>query len=201
MCWGFFQKHHRVYQIWRSVGVVLKAHFLSTTSRFWQLHRDSAERYNMDDRLSSSLTVYHKMLLPALWIAGFGFGTLAIWLGHFDQPSQPPEEVKLLFLLSWIIGSVFMLRDTVRLKTVDLGINDLIIKNFTGVIRVPLRNVNHVSESRLSSPKTISLTVYPPCEFGDRITFIPKLTFQMSFRLLREHPIVTRLRALTGVLE
>jgi len=151
----------------------------------------------MNERLSSLITFYFKMLLPVLWITGFGFGTLAMWLGCF-QP-QPEEKEKLMFLLAWIIGSAFFIRDMVRLKTVISEGNDLIIKNFSKTVRVPIRDINHITESRLRSPKTVSLTIYPPSEFGDKITFIPKAKFRISFNLFGEHPIVTRLRQLIGV--
>jgi len=117
----------------------------------------------MDEKLSSSMTFYYKVLLPVLWIGGFGSGTLAMWLGKFDQPSQPPDEAKLTFLFFLIIGSAFLLRDAVRLKTNTIDKDDLIIKNFARVIRVPLRNITNISESRLMRPKTISLTIYPSC--------------------------------------
>lgn len=145
------------------------------------------------------MTFYYKVLLPVLWIAGFGFGTFAMWLGKFDQPSQPPDEVKLTFLFFFIVGSAFLLRDAVRLKTITIDKEDLIIKNFSRVIRVPVRQINHISESRLMRPKTISLTLYPSCEFGEKITFIPKAKMQMTFKVLTEHPIAKRLRELAGI--
>jgi hypothetical protein len=155
----------------------------------------------MSERLSSSATLYYKVILPALWITMFGYGTLAMWLGYFPKPSQPPEEVKLVFLVVWLACSAFLMIDTMRLKTVTLDNDDLVIKNFTAVIRVPLRNINHISESRFTRPKTVSLSVYPPCEYGEKITFIPRPTFQISFKLWGEHPIVMKLRQLTGVLK
>ncbi len=145
------------------------------------------------------MTFYYKVLLPVLWIGGFGFGTLAMWLGKLDQPSQPPDEVKLTFLFFFIIGSAFLLRDAIRLKTITIDKDDLIIKNFARVIRVPFRHINHISESRLMRPKTISLTIYPSCEFGEKITFIPKVKMQMTFKLLTEHPIAKRLRELADI--
>ena len=152
----------------------------------------------MHEKLSSSLTFYHKVLLPALWVIGFGLGTLAIWFDFFDQPSKPDEEIKLIFSAVWIVGSAIMLRDTYRLKTVIVDNDDLVVKDFTRVVRIPLRDINHISESRFFNPKTISITVNPPCEFGDKIVFIPRFTFHFSFILLREHPIVLKLRGLSG---
>ncbi len=124
-----------------------------------------------------------------------------MWLGKFSQPSQPPDNVKLIFLVAWVLGSLFMLIDTIRLKTVFLDNDVLVIKNFASVIRVPLRNVKRISESRLMRPKTITLTVYPASDFGARITFIPQAKFQAMFNIWSEHPTVMKLRELTGMQE
>jgi hypothetical protein len=153
----------------------------------------------MNEKISSSMTLYYKALFPLLWITGFGFGTIALWLGKFNHPSQPPDDMKLLFLFFWVIGSLFLLRDAVRLKVVSLDKDDLVIKNFVKVIRVPVRNINHISESRLIRPKTITLTVYPPNDFGEKITFIPKAKFQLTFNPFSEHPVVVKLRELMGI--
>jgi hypothetical protein len=153
----------------------------------------------MSEKISSSMTVYYKLLLPVLWITGFGFGTVTMWLGNFDQPPQQQIEPKYMFLIFFIIGSVFLLRDLVRLKTLTIENDELVIKNFTRVIRVPARQINRITESRLMRPKTISLTILPSCEFGEKITFIPKAKMQMTFKVLTEHPIAKRLRELAGI--
>ena len=145
------------------------------------------------------MTGYYKVLLPVLWIAGFGFGTATMWLGKFDQPSQPQTEPKYMFLFFFILGTAFLLRDFVRLKTVTIENDELVIKNFTRIIRVPVRQINRITESRLMRPKTISLTIYPPCEFGEKIIFIPKAKMDMTFKILTAHPIAKRLRELAGI--
>jgi hypothetical protein len=155
----------------------------------------------MNEKLSSSMTFYYKVLFPFLWISGFGAGTIAMWLGKFNQPSQSPDDPRLIFLVVWIAGSLFLLIDTIRLKAVMLDKDVLVVKNFVKVIRVPLRSIKHISESRLMRPKTITLTVYPTCDFGEKITFIPKAKFQMTFKLFSEHPIVVKLRELAGIQE
>jgi hypothetical protein len=154
---------------------------------------------NMSEKISSSMTVYYKVLLPVLWIAGFGFGTATMWLGKFDQPSQAQTEPKYMFLIFFIVGSAFLLRDLVRLKTITIENDELIIRNFTKVIRVPVRQINRITESRFMRPKTISLTILPSCEFGEKITFIPKAKMERTFKVLTEHPIAKRLRELAGI--
>jgi len=156
---------------------------------------------NMKHKISSSSTFFHKVFVPTFWIIMFGFATLALWFGHFDRSSQPPETEQYSFLVVWIIGSALLLRDTVRLKTISLDNDNLVVKDFKKVIRVPLRNVNHISETRLSNPKKITLTVYPPCEFGNKITFIPTISLKTYFLLWEEHPIASRLRQMTGALK
>lgn len=124
-----------------------------------------------------------------------------MWLGKFNQPSQPLDDPRLIFLVAWIAGSLFLLTSTIRLKAVTLDKDVLVIKNFVKEIRVPLRNIKHISESRLMRPKTITVTVYPACDFGERITFIPQAKFQATFNIWSEHPIVMKLRELTGIQE
>ncbi len=159
------------------------------------LYRDKT---NMDEKLSSSMTFYYKVLFPFLWITGFGAGTIAMWLGTFNQP-QSSDDPRLIFLVAWIAGSLFLLIDTFRLRTVSVDKDVLVIKNFAKIIRVPLLNIKHISESRLMRPKTITVTIYPSSDFGERITFIPKVKFKATFNIWSEHPIVMKLRELTGI--
>jgi hypothetical protein len=152
----------------------------------------------MPDKLSSSYTFMFKIIFPVTWIIGFGTGTFFIWFGKFDQHSHPPEYVKFIFLMGFVIGSAFLLRDMVRLKTVAVEGNVLIVKNFIKAIKIPLRNIRSISESRLTRPKLIYLQINPQTAFGEKIIFIPKAKFKLTLNPISEHPIVTRLRELLG---
>jgi len=149
----------------------------------------------MIEKLSSSWTFYYKVVFPIVWISGFGIGTLLLWLGKFDQPETAPAEMKWLFLFGWLVGSGFILRLALRLKTVTLNGDTLIIKNYSQVDKVPLSSINGISETRLMNPKMIKLNLYPPCVFGEKVVFIPKLKFHNPFG---QHPIVKQLKELTN---
>jgi hypothetical protein len=148
----------------------------------------------MIENLSSASTRASKLILPIVWIACFGFGTIGLWIGIFEP--TPPVEMKYFFSLAWIVGSVFFIWGANRIKTVAINGDDLVIKNFRKSISVPLRNVKSISETHLVNPKTIKLTFSQATEFGQTVVFIPKKILHNPFK---EHPTVKRLRELTNL--
>lgn len=177
-----------------SSSIVCSCHQVQRTVESCNWASDS-----MEEKLSSSATFYYKVIFPTLWIGMFGLGTLGLWLGIFNQPTLPPLEIKYIFLIAWIIGSSFILSLALRLKSVSLMGDYLVIKNFNRTIQAPIRNMKKISESRFINPKTISLTFYPPSEFGEKISFIPKAKYRLTLNPFSEHPIVTKLRELTKI--
>jgi hypothetical protein len=149
----------------------------------------------MIEKLSSSWTIFYKIVFPIIWISGFGIGTLLLWLVKFEQPQVPPAEIKWMFLIIWLVGSGFILWIALRLKTVTLNGNALIIKNYGQEDTVQLSSINGISETRLINPKMIKLSFYPPCVFGEKVFFIPKSKFYNPFG---QHPIVKQLKELTN---
>jgi hypothetical protein len=149
----------------------------------------------MIEKLSSSWTFFYKVVFPIIWISGFGIGTLVLWLGKFDQPQPPPAEMKWTFLIAWLVGSGIILWIALRLKTVTLNGDRLIIENYSQEDKVPLSSINSISETRFINPKMIKLNLYPPCVFGEKIVFIPKFKFYNPFG---QHPIVKQLKELTN---
>jgi len=148
----------------------------------------------MIENLSSASTRASKLILPIAWIACFGFGTIGLWIGIFEP--TPPEEMKYIFSLAWIVGSAFFIRDAIRIKTVAINGDDLVIKDFRKTINVPLRSIISISETHLVNPKTIKLTFYPATEFGETIVFIPNKILHNPFNV---HPTVKRLRELANL--
>jgi hypothetical protein len=149
----------------------------------------------MMEKLSSSWTFFYKIVFPIIWISGFGIGTLTLWLGKFDQQPPPPIEMKWLFLIAWLVGSGSILWFALRLKTVTLNGDRLIIKNYGQEDTIPLSSINGISGTRFINPKTIKLNLYPPCVFGEKVVFIPKTSFYNPFG---QHPIVKQLKELTN---
>jgi len=149
----------------------------------------------MNEKLSSDWTVFYKVIFPLLWISGFGFGALLLWIGSFDQTNPPPADMKWTFLFVWITGSSFILWFALRLKSVMLKDKSLIVKDYFKETVIPILSVNDVRESRFMNPKVIKLSLYPESEFGDKVVFIPKLKFYNPFG---QHPVVKQLKQLTN---
>ncbi len=157
--------------------------------------RSYLEQLYMSEELSSDWTLFHKVIFPILWISVFGFGTLSLWFGFFDGQDSPPADMKWYFLFAWIIGSTYILWFSLRLKSVILVDNDLIVRDYFREIIIPISSVTEVRESRFMNPKVIRLSLYPESEFGSSIVFIPKLRFYNPFG---QHPIAKQLKQITN---
>ena len=148
----------------------------------------------MSEKLSSSVTFIYKIALPATFTAAFFIILLGMFMDRDNGFSPPPE-----FLIVWIICLIFILKLSLRIKTVILDNNYIIVKNFKKVIHFPIKQITSIDECRIITPRTIILTISPKSEFGGKIVFIPKAKFQMSFSLFREHPISEQLRNLVDL--
>ena len=84
--------------------------------------------------LSSAQTFPTKIIFPALWIGGFGLGTMALFVAgdsfHDKTGAAPPAEIKWIFLAAWTLGSMFIYWGCVRLKRVRMDETSLYISNY-----------------------------------------------------------------------
>jgi len=147
----------------------------------------------MKKRLSSLWTYFYKKVFPSIWITGFGLGTVALWFGIFkDNKGQPPPpDIKWTFLLAWIVGTVFLLWYSRRLKSVWLEGDRLIVTDYQSEENIPLQQIKEVIETRLWNPKLIKIRFRRPTRWGDQIVFIAPMSLKIT---LVNHPIVIELR-------
>jgi hypothetical protein len=89
--------------------------------------------------LSSAWTFWTKFVFPAVWISGFGTGTILLWLGRFHGRNNalPPPQEKFLFLAMWILGSTFILWASAGLKRVRIDERQLYVSNYVKEIHIP----------------------------------------------------------------
>ncbi len=149
----------------------------------------------MNERtLSSAQTFWMKFVFPTIWISMFGLGTLALFLGAFRGPgnSPPPESMKWGFLAAWIAGTIFIYWGCARLKRVRIEDSAIYVSNYLKEIRIPLDAVADVTENRWINIHPVTIHLRASTEFGDRITFMPKIRI-FSWR---SHPVVAELREL-----
>ena len=148
--------------------------------------------------LSSAQTFLMKVLFPAVWISGFGLGTLWLWLGtmHGKNGALPPDEMKWQFLLAWIAGSAFILWGCAGLKRVRMDSVNLYISNYLREISVPLTMISDVTENRWINIHPGTIHFRNATRFGQKVTFMPTIRL---FGLWSSHPVVTELRRHAGL--
>ena len=143
--------------------------------------------------LSSRLTIFAKVG-SLIWIIGFGWSTLILWLDLADNArGAPPEELKWSFLVSWILGTAICLWVTVGLRSVRLDATHLHIKNYMKAAMVPVNMIADVTENRWIS--TVTIRFCAETEFGQKVTFKPTIRWLWPWS---SHPVVAELKRLSG---
>jgi hypothetical protein len=143
------------------------------------------------------MTAVYKFILPAMWISGFGLGTVGLFSSafHGSNGDPPPPELKWIFLAVWIIGTAVWYRCCIPLKRVSINGGDLIISNYARQVRVPLRRIRRISEGRFQNPRSIKLAFDEDFGFGASVSFMPAQIFLWPWQ---EHPIAKQLRQLSN---
>jgi hypothetical protein len=101
--------------------------------------------------------------------------------------------MKWLFLFGWLLGIAIFWYAGFRLKRVRIDNEHLLISNYVREIRIPLRDLEEVTENRWWSHHPVTLHLRSESVFGTRIVFIPKTRL---FAFWTSHPIVKELRQL-----
>jgi hypothetical protein len=142
--------------------------------------------------LSSVQTFTAKVILPVLWISGFGLGTLMMWLQRTPTSTGAPENPKLQLLVAWVIGTLFLLLGPGRLKRVRAERN-IYVSNYLREVTIPLANIRDVTENRLLNWHPVRVHFREPTGFGTAVVFMPKIRW---FGPWRSHPVVAELKEL-----
>lgn len=143
--------------------------------------------------LSSAQTFLMKVIFPAVWICGFGAGTLGLWFGAMRGPggTGAPPFMKWQFLAAWVAGSAFILWCCASLKRVRIDREFLYVSNYRREIMVPLSTIEAVTENRWINIHPVTVRFRVPTEFGQQIKFMPTARFWGW----SSHPVVAELRS------
>lgn len=147
--------------------------------------------------ISSKMTFWTKVIVPFIWISGFGVVALSFWLGlmHGKNNELPPEPVKYIFSAFWIVGSAFFLWICSGLKCVRLDDKYLYVSNYLLEISIPLADIKEVTENRWINIHPVTIHLRSNSVFGDAIKFMPT----RRFALWSSHPVVAELKQLAGL--
>jgi hypothetical protein len=147
--------------------------------------------------LSSAWTFWAKFVFPAVWILGFGLGTILLWSGDLvgRNNAMPPPQVKFVFLGVWILGTTFILWSSAGLKRVRMDERQLYMSNYVREIDVPFSAITDVKQNRWLNSRPITIYFRDATEFGDKAAFMPKQRIQFW----RIDPVVNELKQLAGL--
>jgi len=139
----------------------------------------------MNRTISSSTTFLWKFIFSGLWIAGFGYGTIASLF------SDMGNEIHIQMLLAWIIGTAMIYISVGRSKKVILDDDFIYISNFFKSVKIPISNIYKTTDIIFFSPRIIIIHFKEPTEFGKRIHFIASLQFMGVFS---QHPVIKEIQ-------
>jgi hypothetical protein len=149
--------------------------------------------------LSSAWTFSAKFVFPAVWISGFGLGTILLWFGGFHDRNNalPPPQMKFAFLAVWVLGSTLIVLINAGLKRVRIDEFHLYVSNYVQEICIPFTSIIDVKQNRWISSRPITIYFRDTTELGDKATFMPKRHFRIRF--WRIDPVVDELKQLAGL--
>ena len=141
-------------------------------------------RKQKKERISSRLTFFYKYIFTIVWIGGFSLGILIT----FSKGS----DIRWIFLMMLITGLIFILWSVTRLKYLAIEDEYLIISNYLKSIKVPIVDIEDVTENIFLNIHPVWITFKTKNMFGKKVMFMPKL----KFLLFESHPIVDDLKFL-----
>ena len=141
--------------------------------------------------LSSAWTFWMKFIFPAVWISGFGFGAVQLWLSD-----RVDTQMKFVFPGLWILGTSLILWTSAGLKRVRIDERQLYLSNYIREICVPFGEIIDIRQNRWLNSRPITIYFRDATEFGDKATFMPQGRIQLFWRT---DPVVGELRQLAGL--
>jgi hypothetical protein len=101
-----------------------------------------------------------------VWTILFGIGTVC----EFQENSPRGSS----FLVVFFVGEIFLWLMGGNLKRVFIDGDQIVISNYFKTCRIPISQINSVSENILFAPKIIYITFNVKTIFGQKIKFIPR---------------------------
>jgi hypothetical protein len=127
-------------------------------------------------RISSGSTFFYKRVFPIIW---FGMTGVFLFFGIIGSIKGAEPPLVLVPLVVMIIAGLFVFKKLL-FDLVDQVWDDgdaLIVRNKNDEERIPLSQIINISDSFLTNPPRITLTVREPTRFGKEIAFMPPMRF------------------------
>jgi hypothetical protein len=143
-------------------------------------------------RLTDGSTYYWSRIFPTLWTTLVAVLVALIWMDVLgDAPA--PDTVKWAATGIWGGLSALFFRLFGGLQDAWLVGDEVVIGHPLRGVRIHLRDVREVKESRLRQVKTVTLELGRPTPLGHSVSFVPRglKTFMMPYA---DSPVAADLR-------
>lgn len=123
--------------------------------------------------VSSSSTLFLKIVIPTVWIVFFGVFTLAMWFSR-NEPvgSFSPLTFNIGLTLFFIIGVSLLYWSLMRLKRVEMDHESVYVTNYFKTYRYSWDSVEKIEESDYLFFKSVHLHLKKAGNFGKKMTFV-----------------------------
>lgn len=124
-------------------------------------------------QVSTSMTLFLKIFLPAFWIVFFAAFTVAVWqldVGSFG--GIPIGTFRMGILIFLILGIALLYWSVMRIKRVEMDQDFIFVTNYFKSVRYPWHNIKNIEERDFMIFRTIHLVLKEPGQFGKKITFL-----------------------------
>jgi hypothetical protein len=122
-------------------------------------------------RISSSSTAFWKWVFAPGWIFFLGGVVAAGWMGLLDRPLT--NGALALLTVIWLGLGSFFVGWAGRLEHVWLDGEELVVRRAGREFRVPLFEVQRITETRWSRVKTVTVALNPGHALGEKVFFVP----------------------------
>lgn len=142
------------------------------------------------ERLSSSWTPFIHGVAPLVSSLAIGAAAVAFMLGWADP--TVPVIVRGLALPVWLGASVALFMWLGAMRDVWLDGDDVLVDLGGRRVRVSLREVTDIRQSRFQKTKTITLHLSRNTPLGEKVRFVPRFALLPGWA---DHPVAKKLRA------
>lgn len=134
-----------------------------------ELHK----KWIMRTNVSSSLTLFMKIIIPVFWGVFFGTLTLAFLLAdHVAVSFMSMRNFRIFMLAFFLLGMLFLYWAVMRLKRVEMDEHFIYVSNYFKHYKYPFHNVEKIVESDYLMFRSMHVHFKEAGYFGEKVSFV-----------------------------
>lgn len=137
--------------------------------------------------VSTSATLFLKLVLPTVWTTFFVFFTFALFQMDFEYIGPfPGDAFRIAMLIFTLIGVIILYFLVMRIKRVDMDDSFMYVTNYFKTYRYPFHQIEKIEERSFGLFRAVDVTLKEAGKFGEQITFFASR--RAYDRFISEHP-------------